>query len=125
MEKEMRKIFSKIKKYWKEILTSIGVIIGIIISFLAGWKTKEKINKEKNWRKIKNKSDSVEIKDEKGNWKEVRLPEDKDGKQIKSDKIKSINISEGGKIDVTIKEGSTDRRNVSSLDDDVFSPLDL
>lgn len=120
----MSKIFKGVRKHLKEILTSIGIIVGIIISFLLGWKL-EKNKKNSNWRKIKNKKDTIKIKDKDGNWKEIKLPKNKDGKQIKSNDVETIHMTEGGKINVTIKKGATDRRNVSSLDDDVFTSLDL
>lgn len=118
----------KIKKIWKKILGFFSIISGIIIALLAGMKLNKFLSdrkiKQKNWKPVQGRPDYVELY-ENGKWKEVKLPEDKNGKQIKNNEIKTIGISKEGVLNVTIKKGATNRRDGISLDDDVFTPMDL
>ena len=115
----------KIKKIWKCVLNIISIIGSIIIAFLVGIGiNKRKEIKQKNWKPIKDRPNYIELY-ENGKWKEIKLPKNKDGKQIKNDEIKTINISKEGNINVKIKKGTTDRRNIPSLDDDTFTWMDL
>jgi hypothetical protein len=116
----------KLKKLWRKIVDFFVFIGTIILGIITAFKLNsylEKDKKQKNWKPIKNKPDYVNIYNE-GVWKEIKLPKNKEGKQIKNNEIQTINISEKGKINVKIKSGATDRRGVS-LDDDVFTPMDL
>lgn len=104
----------KIKKIWDFILNIFSIIGGIIISIFAIIKINNitKI-KQQNWKSIQGKPDYVEIYAD-GKWKEVKLPQDKNGKQIFDKEIKTIGISKKGNINVKIKTGVTDRRSNSS-----------
>lgn len=105
----------KIKKIFKCIINVFSIIGGIIVSLFVGMKVNNLLKtkqEEKNWKPIKNKPNYIELY-ENGKWKEIKLPKDKNGKQIRNNSIKTINISEEGLLYVEIKTGVTDRRGVA------------
>ena len=111
-------------KILKRIADFFCVIAGIIISVFAALKINELFNKKENWKPIKDKPDYVKLNDN-GKWKEIKLPKKENGKQIKNNEIQTINISKEGTINVTIKEGITDRRNIPHISDVFNSDMDL
>jgi len=98
----------------EEIFTGLFFVIAIIIAFMFGVKKSKFISqaKEKNWRPIQGKPNYVEIYDS-NKWKKIKLPKDKDGKQIKNNEVKEIEISNKGEMNVKIIKGVTDRRNIA------------
>lgn len=98
-------------KFLKEVLKGLAAIVGL----LFGWLLTKEIAKIGNVKRIKNwavvNKKTIALLDDKGNVKEkIRLPKDPEtNKQIESQEIEAVGISEEGEVNVKIKHDITNR----------------
>jgi hypothetical protein len=114
----MKKIMKKIKKMCEWIWNNIHSVIIIIGSFFLFLFAIKEYNqnrvKKQNWKSIPGTKIKVKVKN-KGKWEEIDLPTIH-GKQITTDDIENIGMTERGEYAIKKKHTPTDRRNIVSTD---------
>lgn len=102
--RNIKNALSWLVKNWKAVLLVIGTVLGIVVVRKLIAEIVGSVSKPTTWQPVPGDKTSIFVKDG-TKWVQHQLP---DG--VTSDKVKAAGITQGGKAEVEIAHGITDRR---------------